>query len=139
MSWGCYQHKCLAQPCVDGAQLLTQQLNNELLNAWRVPTRLQSYISYLSAANEMQVSEPPSVSVSPMWYTSRRIGTQSSEKSLAYRKHGYSVISGADSRPEGDTQSQRDTSLRGLEINHALFDFRSGGSGGCLAFLPILE
>lgn len=65
MSWGYYQHKCPAQPCVDGAPLLTQQLKNGLPDAWRVPIRLQGYVSYLSAANEVQASEPPSASVSP--------------------------------------------------------------------------
>lgn len=49
---------------MDGAQLLTQLLKNGLLDSWRVPFRLQGYVSYLSAANEVQASEPPSASVS---------------------------------------------------------------------------
>lgn len=49
---------------MDGAQLLTQLLKNGLLDSWRVPFRLQGYVSYLPAANEVQASEPPSASVS---------------------------------------------------------------------------
>lgn len=100
MSWGYYQHKCLAQPRVDRTQLLTHQLKNGLLNAWRVPIRLQGYVSYLSAANEVQVSELPSASVSSCGILAEGLEHKALRSLWHTASMGYSVISGADSCPE---------------------------------------